>query len=75
LKTTNIMAKRSQWRLRDGNPYLKGQLEDLKHIGKTTFWKILGIRMYTIGRKWHRIETVGRKPLSKPEPYIGCSAL
>ena len=31
--------------------------------------------MYTIGRKWHRIETVGRKPLSKPEPYIGCSAL
>jgi len=31
--------------------------------------------MYAIGRKWHRIETVGRKPLSKPEPYIGCSAL
>ena len=21
--------------------------------------------MYTIGKKWHRIETVGRKPLSK----------
>ena len=31
--------------------------------------------MYTIGRKWHRTETVGRKPLSEPEPYIGCSAL
>jgi hypothetical protein len=31
--------------------------------------------MYIIGRKWYRIETVGRKPLSKPEPYIGCSAL
>jgi hypothetical protein len=27
-------------RLRDGNPRLKGQLEDLKHIGKMTFWKI-----------------------------------
>jgi hypothetical protein len=25
--------------------------------------------------KWHRIEIVGRKRLSKPEPYIGCSAL
>ena len=24
-------------RLRDGNPCLKGQLEDLKHVGKTTF--------------------------------------
>jgi hypothetical protein len=31
--------------------------------------------MYINGRKWHRIETVGRKPLSKPELYIGCSAL
>jgi len=30
--------------------------------------------MYAIGRKQHRIETVGRKQLSKPEPYIGCSA-
>ena len=30
--------------------------------------------MYTIGRKWHRTETVGRTSLSKPEPYIGCSA-
>jgi hypothetical protein len=29
----------------------------------------------TIGRKWHRIEIVGRKRLSKPEPYTGCSAL
>jgi hypothetical protein len=27
------------------------------------------------GRKLHRIEIVGRKWLSKPEPYIGCSAL
>ena len=27
-------------RLRDGNSCLKGQLEDLKHVGKTTFWKI-----------------------------------
>ena len=26
-------------------------------------------------KKWHRIETAGKKPLSKPEPYIGCSAL
>jgi hypothetical protein len=25
--------------------------------------------------KWHRIEIVGRKWLSKPEPCIGCSAL
>ena len=24
-------------RLRDGNPCLKGQLEDLKHVGKKTF--------------------------------------
>jgi hypothetical protein len=28
-----------------------------------------------IGRKWHRIKIVGRKRLSKPEPYIDCSAL
>jgi len=27
-------------RLRDGNPCLKDQLEDLKHVGKMTFWKI-----------------------------------
>jgi len=27
-------------RLRDGDPCLKDQLEDLKHVGKTTFWKI-----------------------------------
>ena len=27
-------------RLRDGNPCLKGQLEDLKHVGKMMFWKI-----------------------------------
>jgi len=30
-------------RFRDGNPCLKGQLEDLKHVVKTTFWKIKGI--------------------------------
>ena len=33
---TEILCRR----LRDGNPCLKGQLEDLKHIGKMTFWKI-----------------------------------
>ena len=27
-------------RLRDGNPCLKDQLEDLKHVGKMTFGKI-----------------------------------
>jgi hypothetical protein len=26
--------------LRDGNPCLKDQLEDLKYVGKMTFWKI-----------------------------------
>ena len=26
--------------LRDGNPCLKDQLEDLKHVGKMRFWKI-----------------------------------
>jgi hypothetical protein len=26
--------------LRDGNPCPKDQLEDLKHVGKMTFWKI-----------------------------------
>jgi hypothetical protein len=30
--------------------------------------------MYAIERKQHRREIVGRKRLSKPEPYIGCSA-
>jgi hypothetical protein len=30
-------------RLRDGNPCLKGQLEELKHVGKMTFWKIKGV--------------------------------
>jgi hypothetical protein len=29
-----IMFRRS----RDGKPCLKGQLDDLKHVGKTTFW-------------------------------------
>ena len=27
-------------RLRGGNPYPKDQLEDLKLVGKMTFWKI-----------------------------------
>ena len=27
-------------RLRDGNACLKGQFEDLKHVGKKTFWNI-----------------------------------
>jgi hypothetical protein len=27
--------------LRDGNPCLKDKLEDLKHVGKITFWKII----------------------------------
>ena len=27
-------------RLRDGNPCLKDQLEDLKQVGKMMFWKI-----------------------------------
>jgi hypothetical protein len=27
-------------RLRDGNPCLKGQLEDLKYVGEKMFWKI-----------------------------------
>jgi len=27
-------------RLRDGNPCLKDQLEDLKYVGKMTFWWI-----------------------------------
>ena len=31
-------------RLRDGNPCLKGLLEDLKHVGKMTFWKSINIR-------------------------------
>ena len=26
--------------LRDGNPCPKDQLEDLKHVGKMTFWEI-----------------------------------
>jgi hypothetical protein len=30
-------------RLRDGNPCPKGQLEDLKYVGKMTFWKIKGV--------------------------------
>jgi hypothetical protein len=36
---------------------------------------IKSMNIYAIGRKWHRIEIVGRKRLSKTEPYIGCSAL
>jgi hypothetical protein len=31
-----IMCRRST----DGNPCLKDQLEDLKHVGKITLWKI-----------------------------------
>jgi hypothetical protein len=38
-------------RLRDGNPRLKDQLEDLKHVGKMTFWKIQRAQTYGIGRK------------------------
>ena len=59
----------------DGNPCLKDQLEDLKNVGKVTFWKIQRAQTYAIGRKQHRIEIDGRKWLSKPEPYVGCSAL
>jgi hypothetical protein len=46
-----------------------GRPRHVKRIKK----ELLGT--YAIGRKWHRIEIVGRKRLSKPEPYIGCSAL
>jgi hypothetical protein len=35
-----------------------------------TFWKTYGI-----GRKWHRMETVGRRWLSEMERYTGCSGL
>jgi hypothetical protein len=31
--------------------------------------------MYAIGRMERRIETVGRRWLSEPEPFTGCSAL
>jgi hypothetical protein len=31
--------------------------------------------MYATGRKYHRIETAGRRWLSEPEPYMGCSAI
>jgi hypothetical protein len=62
-------------RLRDGNPCLKDQLEDRKHVGKMTFGRYKEHEYTQLGRKWHRIEIVGRKRLRKPEPYIGCSAL
>jgi len=32
----NIVCRR----LREGNPCLKDQLEDLKHVGRMTFWKV-----------------------------------
>jgi hypothetical protein len=32
----NIVCRR----LRVGNPFVKDRLEDLKHVGKMTFWKI-----------------------------------
>jgi phosphopantetheinyl transferase (holo-ACP synthase) len=43
------------------------------NVQKIKRWKPISKR--PIGRKWHRTETAGRKPLSKPEPYIGCSTL
>ena len=49
-----------------GRPKIRWEddvLEDIKSIN------------ISFGRKWHRIEIVGRKWLSKPEPYIGCGAL
>jgi len=54
-------------RLRDGNPCPKDQLEELKHVGKMTFWweddvlediKSTNVRNR---RKQYRIEIVGRK--------------
>ena len=33
-------------RLKDGNPCVKGQLEDLKHVGKTKFWKMRNMNVY-----------------------------
>ena len=33
-------------RLRDGNPCLKDELEDLKHVGKMTFWKIMSMNIH-----------------------------
>jgi len=62
-------------RLTDGNPCLNDQFEDLKHVGKMmdVLEDIKSINI-AIGRKQHRIETVGRKWFSKSEPYMGCSA-
>jgi hypothetical protein len=35
------LAEKLDWKgLRDGNPCLKDQLEDLNYDGKMTFWKI-----------------------------------
>jgi len=31
-------------RSRDGNPCIKDQLEDLKYVGKITFWKSMNVR-------------------------------
>jgi hypothetical protein len=39
--------------LRDGNPCLKDQLEDLKHVGKMTFWKIRIKNMNV--RNWKKV--------------------
>ena len=38
-------------RLRDGNPCPKDQLEDLKHVGKMTFWNIKSVNV----RNWKKV--------------------
>jgi hypothetical protein len=61
IKRWNPMSKRQI-----GRPKTRWEddvLEDIKTMN------------IAIGRKWHRIEIVRRKRLSKPEPCIGCSAL
>ena len=66
----NIVQKIKRWKPVSkrpiGRPKTRWEddvLEDIKNINAA------------IGRKQHRVEIVGRRCLSKTEPYIGCSAL
>jgi hypothetical protein len=62
-------------RARHGNPCRKDQSEGLRHVGKATFRKIQKAWKYVTARMQHRMDTDGRKWLSRPEPCAGCSAL
>jgi hypothetical protein len=50
-------------------------LEDLKHVGKMTFWKITKSMNISNWKKVAQNRDSWKKVVEQSEPYTGCSAL